>query len=60
MKVAAKDVVYLNFDITFSIGDQSGHDLLCCHFKGYSSAMCFPIHFCTASHDDLENPDSKC
>ena len=42
------------------IGDTSGHDVLCCQYKGYSSAVIRAFRCCTVKQEDLDDLFSIC
>ena len=52
--------VQLHFELAYVIGDTSGHDLLCCHYKCYSKPIKRPIRCCDVKHEELANPHVVC
>ena len=60
MFISNKGYVHFHFELCFVIGDISGHDNLCCHYKGYSKQTSRPVRSCNIAWDDLDDPYDIC
>ena len=58
--VYGKGYLHLHFEISFIIGDTEGHDLLCCHYAGYSQRTARPVRTCDVLWDNLDSTESQC
>ena len=50
----------IHFEVAFVIGDMSGHDSLCGHYKGYSKSVQRPCRACNVTFDDLDDSYHVC
>ena len=58
--VHGKGEVYLHFELAFIIGDTSGHDSMCGHYKAYSKPGQRPIRSCDVPPENMDDPDHVC
>ena len=50
----------IHFELAFVIGDMSGHDSLCGHYKGYSKSIQRPCRACKVNFVELDDPFIEC
>ena len=55
-----KGYVNLHFEVCFIIGDTAGHDILCCHYMGYSKRVHRPVRICNCDWNDLDSSVLGC
>ena len=60
MSVHGLGKVFLHFEVCYVIGDTSGQDVLCAHYKAYATSTERPICSCFVKSNDLDNSHCNC